>query len=218
MTAFIPKKLAGGESWGEKLRQVRRYKDLKIAAIAKGLNIRADYLLALEEERLDRLPSGLYGKKFLSEYAAFLGLEEKEIASGLKDVGELTTGDPFSQKIVAKKKFIIFPKIVRNLLIALAVLGCLLYLILYFKKIILPPKLIITTPPENLISSSRTITVSGQTEKEAEVKINGETVLDNHDGYFSQDINLKPGLNNIVITAKKKYSREKTVLRPVLAE
>ena len=219
MTAFIPKKLPTEETLGEKLRQARRYKNLKIEDIAKKINIRAKYLVALEEERFENLPNGLYGKNFLKEYATFLGLNHQELLNNLVEqaaAGQDT--DPFSQKIVKRNKFIIFPKIIKNTLLAGAVLICFLYLIFYFKKIISPPKLIISQPEKNLLTSDNYITISGQTEPEAEVDINSEPILNNHNGYFSQTINLKQGLNSIVIKSKKKYSREQTVTREILVK
>lgn len=219
MTVFIPKKINRDESWGEKLYQARQNKKLKIEDISKKINIRPEYLLALENERFEELPAGLYGKNFIREYASFLGLNVKEI---LKDWDEeVLSGspdNPFSRKILAHNKFIIFPKIIRNLLLIGAILICFLYLIFYFKKIILPPRLIITQPSANLALSGTNITISGQTETEAEVKINGEIILNNHNGYFTQTINLRKGLNNIIIKAKKKYSREQTITRQILVE
>ena len=219
MTAFTPKKLPLEETVGEKLRQARRYKNLKIEEVAKRINIRVEYLSALEEENFDKLPAGLYGKNFLKEYARFLGLKPRDL---LKNWQEESIGDsrpnPFSQKIVKKNKFIIFPKIIRNTLIISAVLICFLYLVFYFKKIVLSPELIVTQPNKNLLIQGDSITIDGQTELEAEVKINGEIVLNNHNGYFSQTVNLKKGLNNITITAKKKYSQEKTIVRQILVQ
>lgn len=219
MTAFTPKRLPQEETLGEKLRQARRYKNLKIEDIAKKIKIRTKYLVALEEEHFDNLPTGLYGKNFLKEYALFLGLNPKELLDNLTEqsfAGQ--ENNPFSQKIVKKNKFIVFPKIIKNILIAAAVLACFLYLIFYFKRIISPPKLIISQPEKNLLISENYITVSGQTEPEAEVRINAEPVLNNHNGYFSQTVNLKKGLNNIVIKSKKKYSREQTVTRQILVK
>ena len=217
MTAFIPKKLPLEETPGEKLRQARRYKNLKIEDIAKRLNIRAEYLMALEEERFDRLPAGLYGKNFLKEYAAYLGLNPRELLKGLDEqVGQ--TENPFSQKVVNKHKFIIFPKILRTTAIIIAVLICFLYLVFYFKKIVYPPFLQIISPEKNMLIASSSILVSGVTEPEAEVQINGQTVLNNNNGHFSQAVDLKAGLNNIIITAQKKYSQEETVIRQILVK
>jgi cytoskeletal protein RodZ len=219
MTAFVPKKINYQESWGEKLRQTRLSKNLKLEDIAKRINIRPEYLSALEEEHFEKLPAGLYGKNFIKEYASLLGLNVKEI---MKDWDEQifnsSPGDPFSRKIINRNKFIIFPKLIRNLLVIGAIVICFLYLIFYFKNLVLPPSLIITQPATNLALTGTNILISGQTETTAEVTINDEIVLNNHDGYFSQTINLKKGLNSVVIKAKKKYSSEQTVTRQILVD
>lgn len=219
MTAFIPKRLPIEETVGEKLRQKRRLKNLKIEEIAKIINIRSEYLIALEEELFDKLPSGLYGKNYLKEYALFLGLNQKELLKTWEEQFSLNEKiDPFSQKIVKKNKFIIFPRIIRNIIITTVILICFLYLIFYFKKVITPPKLLGIQPSRNILTKTNSIIVSGQSEIEAEIRINNEIVLNNHGGFFSQNINLKKGLNTIVITAKKKYSGTETTIREVLVE
>lgn len=219
MSIFTPKRLPSDESFGEKLRQARRFKNLKLEDIAKKINISAKYLNALEEENLDNLPNGLYQKKFLREYANYLDIDPSELTSQLEEkMGSFSTSDPFSQKILKKSKFLVFPKIIRNSLIVLGVIICFLYLIFYFQKIILAPKLIITQPEKNLLVKETTFEIKGTTDKEAEVKINGELVLNTNNGEFSKIINLKKGLNSITIKAKKKYSQEQTVIRQILVE
>jgi cytoskeletal protein RodZ len=219
MISYVPKKINRSEGWGEKLQQARLLKNLKIEDVAKKLNIRREYLSALENELFEELPTGLYGKNFVKEYASFLGLDVKEILKSWDEqILNNSPDDPFSRKILAGHKFIIFPKIIRNLLIISAIVICFLYLSFYFKRIILPPKLIITQPETNLAITATNINISGQTEKEAEVTINGTLVLNNHAGYFTQTVNLKKGLNSLTIKAKKKYSRAQTVVRQILVE
>jgi len=219
MSIFTPKRLVGTESFGEKLRQARRFKNLKLEDIAKKINISAKYLNALEEENYENLPSGLYRKNFLKEYASYLDLNNSDLTKQLAENSETNSlNNPFSQKIVKKSRFLVFPKIIRNFLIILGVFICFLYLFLYFQKTISAPKLIITQPEKNILIKETTIDIKGETEKEAEVKINGELVLNNNNGLFFQTINLKKGLNTIIIEAKKKYSRANSVTRQILVE
>jgi cytoskeletal protein RodZ len=218
MNHFIPKKLPLEETTGERLRQARQQRNLKIEDISKKINIRTEYLIALEEERFENLPAGLYGKNFLREYASFLKLDSVMLLKNWPAGQTDSLADPFSQKIVKRHKFLIFPKIVRNALMIMAVLICFLYLIFYFKKIVSPPVLVISHPETSLLTADTSLIVTGNTEAEAEVKINGVLVLNNDNGYFSQTVNLKKGTNNLVITAKKKYSREETVTRQILVK
>ncbi|MDP2944462.1 MAG: helix-turn-helix domain-containing protein [bacterium] len=219
MPTFTPKKLALEDTIGEKLRQARHNRQLNIEPIAKKLKIRAEYLMAMEDERFDKLPAGLYGKNFLKEYALFLGLKPKELFKDLDDklFGEENT-NPFSQKVLKSHKLLVWPKIIKNILISGAVLICFLYLIFYFKNIITAPDLIITQPDKNILTKANAITILGQTEPEAEVRINGEIVLNNNKGVFSQTVNLKKGLNSLTISAQKKYSRAQSITRQILVE
>lgn len=219
MPTFTPKKLALEDTIGEKLRQARHNRQLKIEPIAKKLKIRAEYLMAMEDERFDKLPAGLYGKNFLKEYALFLGLKPLELFKDLDDklFGE-EDSNPFSQKVLKSRKLLVWPKIIKNILIAAAILICFLYLIFYFKNIITAPDLIITSPDKNILTKANAITILGQTEPEAEVRINGEVVLNNNKGMFSQTVNLKKGLNSLTISAQKKYSRAQSITRQILVE
>jgi cytoskeletal protein RodZ len=216
MPEFIPKRIKMAENWGDKLQQARLQRGLKIEEVARRLAIRQEYLIALEEGRPENLPSGLYSKNFLKKYAGFLGLDFQEALSSWQETAIID--DPFSHKKLGRKNMIVLPKIARNLLIIAIIAICFLYLAFYFRRLVLPPKLEIFAPAGNLATSENRLEISGRTEKEAEVKINGEVVLDNQAGYFRQTVNLKQGLNNIVIKAKKKYSQEEAVNRQILVE
>lgn len=219
MKIFVPKNLQSPPSCGDLLREARLEKQLTLESIAKKINISPDYLLALENNSYEKLPAGLYGRNFVREYAKFLHLNQKELLNlWQKEILVNSNTDPFSRKIIARHKFVVFPKLLRNLLIITAVIICFLYLIFYFKRITLPPQLEIIYPATNLALAESHITILGQTENEAEVSINGERVLNNNNGFFEQKINLKKGLNNITIKAKKKYSREEIINRQILVE
>lgn len=219
MASFIPKKITQQESLGEELRQARTELKLGIDEVARKIQIRKEYLLALEAEDYNLLPSGLYGKNYLKKYASFLKFSSQSINNFVKQLEfEYSNENPFSKKIIDRKHMLIFPRIFRNILISLAVLACFLYLIFYFKNIIVPPYLEITNPTQNLMIRETNISIDGRTEPGAEVFINEEVLLINDDGSFSKVINLKKGMNTVEINAKKKYSREKVEIRQILVE
>jgi cytoskeletal protein RodZ len=220
MTEFTKKSLSYSHGLGARLKAARELRQIKPEVAARRLNIRLEYLIAIEEDRFDHLPAGLYSKNYIKEYALLLGLPMTEIKKWLSDNLEIINevNDPFSQKIVRRQEFIVFPKLIKNIALILVFLACLLYLALYFKKIVFPPELIIYQPDKNLKISENFIEVKGTTEPEAELSINGEAILNTNRGNFSTIINLKRGVNNIVITAKKKYSSEASVLRQILVE
>jgi cytoskeletal protein RodZ len=205
---------------GEKLKNARDKQHLSLDRIAKIVGIKKKYILLLENNDISSLPGGLYAKKFIKKYSEFLNLDQKEID---KDI-ELKINNAhfkqsyFSYKKLSKKRFLVFPRIMRAVIIIIIALVCLFYLGFYFNNLISPPKLIIIYPQENQSVSENPIVVKGETAPETEVYINGATVLINNNGYFEKEITLKKGLNRIVIEAKQRYSRTNIKIRQIKLE
>jgi hypothetical protein len=148
-----------------------------------------------------------------------LQIPPRRIDLFLKQLDEdFVKDDPFSQKIINKKEFLVFPKIVRNIILGLIFLVFIFYLGFYFRNITTPPNLQITNPVQNVMLSDNKITLQGVTDPGAEITINREMVLTDKNGNFQKDISLKKGLNTLEIIAKKKYSRENIVIRQIIVE
>ena len=204
---------------GKQLKTARENLGWRLEDAEKKTRIRVIYLRALEEERFNQIPSGLYAEKYLKKYAKFLKLPVEKICQDFIDSGSsVELADPFEKKVLSRKQLISFPKLLRRISLALVLLLCTFYLLIYFKKMFFPPRLTIYSPTENLISKEQTIIVSGNVEAESDLKINDETIPKDKQNNFSQKVSLKKGINNIIIKAKKKYSREKIITRQVLVE
>jgi len=210
------------EYLAKELERARTEKTISIAKAAQKTGINQKYIVALETGQFNKLPAGVYVRKFLSEYALFLGLDVNEILE-IYDEAAGRKENEKTEKIFIKKTskinyYFNFPKILKGFFIFLTVFICVAYLGIYLRKIVLPPKLIIMQPIENLTTDKNLIEVVGSTEREAEIKINEETVLVNGSGNFSKEINLKDGLNVILISAKKKYSKTNEISKKIYVE
>ena len=73
-------------SVGETLRRARLQRNLELNRIADELKISTSMLKAIEEERFDKLPGGVFARSFVRQYARLLELDEDEIVSELKHV------------------------------------------------------------------------------------------------------------------------------------
>ncbi len=62
-------------SFGDKLRREREIRGVSLREIADGTKISLRFLQALEEDRVDVLPGGLFPRAFVKQYALFLGLD-----------------------------------------------------------------------------------------------------------------------------------------------
>ncbi len=222
MTAFTARPvLSEYKSIGDQLRLARTEKAWTREQVARRLKVKVEYVQALEEEDYALLPGGIYGKIFLRQYADLLGLDRKTILKNFvkeRQIYQTEDDDVFSKKVVKKHKLIIFPKVFRNLIILFVLCGCVLYLGFYLKKITAPPDLEILEPSGNEVRREMTVNIVGQTEPESDVSVNGQAILIDSAGAFSQNIALKKGVNIIIVKAKKKYSRERTVTRQILVE
>ena len=65
---------------GSALREERHRRKLDLGDVASATRIRVTHLEALEQERFDQLPPGLYRRSFLREYADFLNLDADAFA------------------------------------------------------------------------------------------------------------------------------------------
>lgn len=76
-------------SFGDRLRREREQRGITLDDIALNTKIRAGLLQALEEEKFDRLPGGIFNKGFVRAYARHLGLDEDQaVADYLVASGE----------------------------------------------------------------------------------------------------------------------------------
>ncbi len=208
-------------SLGERLRRIREERDLDLAEAAAKTNIQEKYLYFLEAGDYDSLPADVYTRGFLRHYAKFLGLTESEALElykkekGKYDHLKLQQAPP---QPLARERLIITPKMIRNtfiILAAVAILSYIAYQIIAFNS---APDLAVTAPEDNISLSENTITVSGSTEKGAQVSINGQTVLVDEGGVFNEKVTLQSGINSLSIVATDKRGNQAIVERQVKVE
>jgi cytoskeletal protein RodZ len=65
-------------SFGEDLKKAREGKGVAIEAIAAATKITTRYLQAVEQERFDQLPGGVFRRSIVRSYARAAGLDEEE--------------------------------------------------------------------------------------------------------------------------------------------
>jgi cytoskeleton protein RodZ len=68
-------------SFGENLRRERELRGVDLRDIAEATNISLRFLQALEQDRTDILPGGIFPKAFVRQYATYLGLDPDRLAT-----------------------------------------------------------------------------------------------------------------------------------------
>jgi cytoskeletal protein RodZ len=80
-------------SFGERLRRERELRGVSLRDVADATKISTRFLKALEDDRVDLLPGGLFPRAFVRQYAKQLGLDaDRLVAEFLYDHGGL--GEP----------------------------------------------------------------------------------------------------------------------------
>jgi len=208
------------ESVAVQLTSTRERLGATLPEVAARLKINLKYLQALEEGNYNLLPAGIYGLNYLREYGRFLNLDyDKLLKKFLQEQRVYQSGGQrhlFARQTVGRKYFVAMPNVLKYSLIFLAAVICLVYLWFLVQNIFVPPRLTVTSPLDNLITGKSTVVVAGQTDPETEILINDQQVMVSAAGEFSEEVNLKPGVNVITVTAQKGAKRKNTAVKEIL--
>ncbi len=68
-------------SFGENLRRERELRGISLREIADATKISVRFLQALEQDRVDVLPGGLFPRAFVRQYARHLGLDQERLVA-----------------------------------------------------------------------------------------------------------------------------------------
>lgn len=222
MADFIKRPISlDQDSIGIYVKKIRERRKINLADISSEINVSLRYLEAIESGSYKDLPKGIYSKIFFKKYIEYLGIRHKNIVNDFvkeQNRNQNFESNIFFNRVVDWKNLLSLPKIIKNILISALILIIFIYLYVYFRNIFAPPFLEIDNPKNNEIINIFSINVSGLTEAESELKINGQLILINKDGAFNEDVHLKSGVNVITISSKKKYSKEKIEIRQILVE
>lgn len=212
MTGFNQRTIANHETLGQRLQRIRAERQLSVIQVASALQIRQDYIDAIEASNYKALPSGVFVRHYVRNYAKFLRISVDEIMVLLEDelrVYNETPGIPTLKQHLSKK-----PLHVAQVVIVVGILFLLLGIGLYFtyeiSNAVQPPVLTLQSLPTMVTADQRVVTIAGQTAPEAIVSINDQPIAVQADGQFSQPMTLQNGSNVFKIVAKTKRSKSNT--------
>ena len=97
------------QSFGERLRKEREKQGVTLDEVCASTKIAVRFLRAIEEERFEQLPGGIFNKGFVRAYAQHLAINEDEAvadylqAAGLLPNVPLNTTPPGEEKAPESK-------------------------------------------------------------------------------------------------------------------
>lgn len=211
---FRTRKIKVEQSIGDKLKRARIRRKISVAEIEEATRIRAKFLLALESDSWDQIPSEVYGRGYLEAYAEFLKLPVDSLMKQYDkaramykrhDAADLELAPTAKQK---EPKFLLTPKFfITTFAIgaAIAFVGIIALQVMNFTA---APFLEIATPVQAKATGTSQLelyadsfSVNGRTAIGASVTVNAKPVAVLGDGSFTQSVPVQRGVNAIVIEA-----------------
>lgn len=213
------------QTLGDHLRKSREEERWTLQDVEAATKIRRAYLEALEMNRYDLTPGEIYCRNFLKRYATLLQLNPQVVLARYEKEKMMTNHvapSPHPLFPSSPEEFephpILNPRMLHKGIVALGLLLLFGYLGLEIHETLAPPKLIITNPQDRLVTQERSVTISGITERESKVRINGQEIMSDLSGRFQETVDLREGLNVLRISVAKKSGKENIIIKQIRVE
>lgn len=207
---------------GEILKSTRGEKKLTLEEAEAATKIRKKYLVALEGDDWQKLPSFTYTKGFIKNYAEFLGLDlnyvlpvfRRQTQPGIEKAKIIPPGmsQPLSEPL-----WRLTPSKIISIFILVLIFLFFSWLFSQYQSFVWAPKIVLERPQELEIVSGEKVEVTGRTDPWATLTINGQEVK-LLDGKFSQEIAVSPGVVTINVTATNKFGKKQELKRTVMVK
>lgn len=202
----------GGRTLGHTLRAAREAKRWDLARAERETRIRTRYLAALEQGDYRDLPSPVYTRGFVRNYALYLGLDPElcldlyRLEATPDEAPRPAVTRPRSIDVRRGGALILTPgRVVAGSLIVLviALVGYLAYQFLTFAA---TPELTLTHPASDLAAyGGRSYVLRGETVPDARIEVDGlrenPSATASPSGLFTIRVQLVPGSNVITLVA-----------------
>jgi len=204
---------------GQILQAARNGQKIDLKDVARITKIRSNFLAAIEADDYAQLPSGTVAKGFIRNYSEFLGIKPDSVQAVFRrdfaenDQGQIVPrglSQPVSEVSVWTPRTTLIAGIT---LVFTVFVG---YLFFQYLNLTGPPSLKISQPLDRIEITDQTVEVSGATDPEATISVNGQLVALEKGGRFSFRLPIIGGENKISVTATSKYGKTSVITRTVI--
>lgn len=204
-------------SVGLLLKQARENQKITLTQVQKNTRIRLHLLHAIESENWNAFPSKIYVEGVIKSYAKYLGLSPEKILAFFRRDYEKNEDIGFRKRL---KPAVLHPESRR--VMTVIVTAIVLIFIFYFGYLLYgyltPPSVIFTSPKQTTFRNTDRITITGHTEKEANVEVMGEQVFLDKQGNFQYELPLHKGINMITFDITGGNGKKTTVTKTFILE
>jgi transcriptional regulator with XRE-family HTH domain len=212
---FRTRRIKTENSIGDKLKKARTRKKISVSEVEEATKIRAKFILALESDSWEQIPSEVYGRGYLETYTQYLQLPTEAIMKQYGRERELYARRCHDSRVeLAPKAGLVIPRFMLTpRFFAIASVACLMMIgggaVGYqIKKFSSAPFLELITPAQakspdtgELLVSADSVNISGRTAIGAAVQVNGRIVPVDGEGQFKEQVPVQKGANAILVEA-----------------
>jgi transcriptional regulator with XRE-family HTH domain len=217
--SFFVRNLKQEESFGDKLRALRRHQNRTLREMSEVTKIQKKYLEAFELGKCENLPEPIYAKNFLKKYVAALGGDPEYFVALFEEKikkCDLVSPHRLPAQRTRASAFFSAHRLWKFLLGSVFVATLAIYLGWQVTRLLAPPEIVILEPADGIEVQSASLVVKGSVNRESEIFVNNTRVVPDIDGNFSTKITLERGLNIITVEANTKHSKMSTAYRRVV--
>lgn len=213
-TGFHRKRVRQKELFSRQLNRLRDGLGISLAKVEEEIKIRESHLAHIEAGEFHHLPPS-HARGFIRRYARFLGVDDAVTEAELVYIDTARRPSTlFSPgRIGRESRWIITPRTIVLVILAICVVGLLGYVTYQVRQFSAPPVLQVLEPNDHTVVKNEQLTVRGSTQSGSTVTIDELQANVAIDGAFSQQLTLRPGLNQITIRSVNRIKKvtEKTV-------
>lgn len=198
------------------MSQKRNELHLSLGEVEKETKIRQKYLKAIEENNYLQIPESTTVKGFIRNYAQFLDLSINNVLAVFRrDFCENEKGQIIPRGLVKpldNKTFSFYwtPKLTAITGVTLLLTGFIFFFFRQYLNFFSAPPLQVTSPAEGQTFKEKVL-VSGKTDKDATIKIDGNLINLSDNGSFKEEIVLPRGENVVTIESSNRQLKKRTV-------
>ncbi|MCX8015835.1 MAG: helix-turn-helix domain-containing protein [Patescibacteria group bacterium] len=178
-------------------------------------------IIALKEGKFEQLPANVFVKGYLQKIAKILDIDFEEFWNMYLE--EYNLRMPPKPDLLPSNRFESnkeithhILKILRYIPIVAIIITAIGFILFQSKNLFGEPKLKIISPAfETIETSENPFVIEGEGQPHSYITINNKEIYLGDDGKFSEAINLREGLNEIIIESVNRTGKKKTIERKI---
>lgn len=195
------------------LEEAMRVKGVSIEKLAQMTGISERFVELIVGNKADKLPSAPYMHGYLVKIGEVLGIDGEALWREHLSHNIAVPRSGAQDRFPGTERFPI--PFGRKTVIGISI-GAIILLYIAFRipSLLGKPKLSVSFDDNTVVATS-TFSVSGTTDTENSLTVNGEPVYPDTTGAFTKSVTLNPGFNTFTIVAKRLLGAENSIVRQV---